>query len=91
MLNTKPLMLVVYKHFKQLLPFFYIINELDATLKTSFCFTIYPFILLCPESINRAALSANQSFIFESPKLVDFEFKNPLIFSIVIEFSHCLG
>jgi len=84
-------MLVVYKHFKQLLPFSYIINEFLATLKNSFCFTIYPFILLCPKSINRAALSANQSFIFESPKLAIFELNNQLIFSIVIEFSHCLS
>ena len=84
-------MLFVYKHFKQLLPFSYIIDEFDATLKNSFCFTIYPFILLCAKSINRAALSANQSFIFESQKLADFELNNQLIFGIVIEFSHCLS
>jgi|GEM_PF-2637196 len=84
-------MLFVYKHFKQLLPFSYIIDEFDATLKNSFCFTIYAFILLCSKSINRAALSANQSFIFKSQKLVDFELKNQLIFSIIIEFSHCLS
>jgi len=84
-------MLVVYKNFKHLLPFSYIIDEFDATLKNSFCFTIYLFILLCPKSINRPTLSANQSFIFESQKLADFGLNNQLIFSIVIEFSHCLS
>lgn len=84
-------MLFVYKHFKQLLPFSYIIDEFDATLKNSFCFTNYLSILLCAKSINRAALSANQIFIFESQKLADFELKNQLVFSIIIEFSHCLS